>query len=153
MPESSLPLYEGLFLMNQQAFAGDLTAALDRVRDLLGKAGAEIVSLRKWDERKLAYPIQGQKRGLFLLTLFRVAGDQIARIERDCYLSDDVLRVLITRADHMGETEIQQEIKASQTTAAEARLRGTGEGAAPSRKPAGAEPADEAAQASASSNA
>ena len=125
MAEATPKLYEGLFLMNQQAISGDLNATLDVVRDMLERAGAEILSLRKWDERRLAYPVKGQKRGTYVLTLFRVNPVQIANIERDCNLSDEVLRELMTRADHYGEVEIEQELKASQVTADEAALRGS----------------------------
>lgn len=129
MAEATSYLYDGLFLMNPAAISGDLAGGLAKVREVLERYNAEIVSLRKWDERKLAYPVKGQKRGVYLLALFRVAGDQITRIERECNLSDEVLRVLVTRADHLGETEINAEVEAGKTTEAEAKLREGGEGA------------------------
>ena len=125
MIESQVRLYDGLFLMSQGAVT-DIGASIARVREILEYRGAEIVSVRKWDERRLAYPVRGHKRGTYILALFRVKGDQVTVIERDCELSDDVLRVLVTRADHYGEVEIDQEIKASQVTDDEAALRGEG---------------------------
>ncbi len=116
------PLYEGLFLMSQES-TGDLSGSLEMVQGILDRAEAETLVLRKWDERKLAYPIKGQKRGLFLLALFRVNGVQIANIERDCNLSDEVVRVMFTRADHMGEVEIEAEVKEGQATRDEAKLK------------------------------
>lgn len=116
------PLYEGLFLMSQES-TGDLAGSLEVVQGILDRAEAETIVLRKWDERKLAYPIKGQKRGLFLLALFRVNGVQIANIERDCNLSDEVVRVMFTRADHMGEVEIEMQVKEGQATQDEAKLK------------------------------
>lgn len=127
MPQGSVNLYDGLFLMNPQSFSGDLAGALAKIREILERYGAEVVSLRKWDERKLAYPVAGQKRGTFLLALFRVKGDAITRIERDCNLSDEVLRVLVTRGEHLGEQEINAEIQASQKTVDEVKVRGEDE--------------------------
>lgn len=138
------PLYEGLFLMSQES-TGDLAGSLEMVRGILDRAEAETVVLRKWDERKLAYPIKGQKRGLYLIALFRVNGVQIANIERDCNLSDEVVRVMFTRADHMGEVEIEAEIKEGQTTRDEVALKSdtpaaeSTEAAAPAEEPATAE--------------
>jgi len=123
MSDSPSALYEGLFLINQQEMAGDLDAALTHVREMLDRAEAEVVSLRKWDERKLAYPVNGQKRGLFLLALFRVRPVQIANIERDCNLSELVMRVLMTRGEHYGETEIEAEQKEAESSATEAKLK------------------------------
>jgi len=116
-------LYEGLFLVNPQAMAGDLAGALETIRGMLDRAEAEVVSLRKWDERKLAYPVEGQKRGLYVIAYFRVRPVQTANIASDCNLSQLVLRVLMTRADHMGEVEINQELEDAQAAADEAKLK------------------------------
>lgn len=122
MPQANVHLYEGLFLINQSN-TPDLAAALDHVRDILTRAEAEILVLAKWDERKLAYPIKGQKRGLYLISYFNARGSQVANIDRDCNLSEQILRALVLRADHVGEIELDQARKQAEQSAAEARLR------------------------------
>jgi len=67
------------------------------VRGLLQKSGAEILTFDRWDERHLAYPIKGRSRGVYLLVRFTAPTDHIRTIERDCQLSDAILRVLVTR--------------------------------------------------------
>jgi len=111
-----------MFLMSQSAISAGLGSATDIVRAMLERVEAEVVCLSKWEERKLAYTIEGQKRGTFLLALFKVKPTQITNIERDCNLSEDVLRVMMTRADYMGETEIEAAIKAAATSVDEAKL-------------------------------
>ncbi len=120
MADPTPKLYEGLFLMSQPAVSVGIGSAIDTVRGMLERAGAETITLSRWEERKLAYPIGNQKRGTYLLSLFKVAPVQIANIERDCNLSEDVLRVLMTRADYMGDTEIAEAIKAAETASGEA---------------------------------
>ena len=100
-------LYEALILLHQEAVADDFSGCVDLVRQIFERAEAQVVVLRKWDERKLAYEIAGQKRGTFLLAYFHAEGGQIANIERDCSLSEQVLRVLIIRADHIGDVELE----------------------------------------------
>lgn len=107
MAENSRRLYEALLLLNQQAVASDFAGCVEHVREVFRRAEAEVEVLRKWDERKLAYEIEGQKRGTFLLAYVRVDGAQIANIERDCSLSEQILRVLIIRADHIGDVELE----------------------------------------------
>jgi len=126
MADSTATLYEGLFLLYQSA-AGDLAEAVDHVRKILDSTKAEVLFLRKWDDRKLAYSINGQKRGIYLLSMFRVSGSQITQIERDCNHSDLVLRVLITCTDHLGEVEVEQAINDAQSTEEEVKLRASGE--------------------------
>lgn len=129
-------LYEGLFLLNQQAVAADYSGCIQFLRDVFARAEAELIVLRKWDERKLAYEIEGQKRGIYLLAYFRVRGTQIANIERDCSLSDHILRSLIIRADHIGDVELDL-AKKDADISLELKLRGEDK---PRRDEAAAEP-------------
>ncbi len=103
--------YEGMFLFDSGA-----THEWERVESEIGRimerAGAEVVLCRKWDERKLAYEIRGRKRGCYVLTYFRAAGDQIAGIERDARLSEAILRCLVLRADHVGEEQLRGDHRA-----------------------------------------
>ena len=133
MAEAQARLYEGFFLMSQSGLAGDLSAGLEHVQQLIERRGGEVVSLRKWDERRLAYEIEGQRRGTYLLSLFRAEPAQIASMERDCNLSELVVRVMFTRADHLGETEINEELKAAEGTRDEVKLREAGQ--APAETP------------------
>jgi len=69
------------------------------IKRLMERAEAEIVFCKKWDERRLAYRVNGRKRGVYVLTYFKAKPDKIASLERDVKLSEDVLRVLVLRAD------------------------------------------------------
>ena len=61
-------------------------------------------SVRKRTE---AYEIRGQKRGTYILVYFKAPGKDVAHIERDCNLSERILRTLILRADHMTEEQMR----------------------------------------------
>jgi len=66
-----------------------------------------VIAMRKWDERRLAYEIDKQKRGTFLLVYFEAETSRLAGLERDCNLSDVLLRTMVTRADHLTREEMQ----------------------------------------------
>jgi small subunit ribosomal protein S6 len=100
MAETRIHAYEGMFLF-PQTVAADLQSAADNVLEILSKGGAEIVSLCKWDERRLAYDIKGNKRGVYFLTYFKCDAQKLASIERDARLSEKLLRSMLTRADHL----------------------------------------------------
>lgn len=121
MSETRRNYYEGMFLFGQSAIA-DLAGALDHVREIMNRAGAELIAMRKWDERRLAFEIKKHKRGLFLLTYFRCDAPQVASIERDCNLSEQILRVLMIRADHLTIEEMKA-ADAQRELADEAALR------------------------------
>ena len=74
--------YEAMFLMDA-ALATDWTAAEAEVKRILERASAKVLGLKKWDERKLAYPIGQNKRGLYALAFFEASPEKITGIERD----------------------------------------------------------------------
>ncbi len=100
MAETRIHAYEGMFLF-PQTVAADLQGAADHVLEVLSKGGAELVSLCKWDERRLAYDVKGNKRGVYFLAYFKCDATKLAAIERDARLSEKLLRSMITRADHL----------------------------------------------------
>ncbi|MCA9310488.1 MAG: 30S ribosomal protein S6 [Phycisphaerales bacterium] len=111
--------YEGMFLVSQ-AVAADLGSVVDHIKEILSRASAELIAMKKWDDRRLAYEIQKHKRGVYILTYFSCDPVNIVGIERDCSLSETVLRAMIMRADHLtveemqaadGQTDLATEIK------------------------------------------
>jgi small subunit ribosomal protein S6 len=98
-------VYEAMFLASQTAAAsfGDL---IDHINSLFERADAQVISMKKWDERRLAYEIDKQKRGVYILAYFKCPTDMVPHLERDVVISDKLLRVLVTSADHLSEEEI-----------------------------------------------
>ncbi|MEQ9459541.1 MAG: 30S ribosomal protein S6 [Phycisphaeraceae bacterium] len=124
MSDASQVLYEALILADQGAVASDFGGVVDHLKGLLDRAEADVIVLRKWDERRLAYTINGQKRGTFFLALFRAHPSKLIGFERDCKLSELVIRQMVLKADYMGETEIElAKQEAEGATETEAKLR------------------------------
>lgn len=147
MPDKKTYTYEAMFLLSQ-AVAADLGGAIEHIKEILARGHAEIIALRKWDERRLAYEIKGQKRGYYILAYFKAQGDMLSHIERDCNLSEKILRNMFLRADHLtmdemtaadGRKDLETEIRlrASQMTSAP---QGAGQ-PVPAGQPAEAAPA------------
>ncbi|MDP9175990.1 MAG: 30S ribosomal protein S6 [Planctomycetota bacterium] len=97
--------YEAMFLLGS-GFATELENAQKMIRTMVERHGGEVLVLKKWDERKLAYEVGGQKRGLYLICYYKGPGASVMAIERDVNLSDQILRVLITKADHLNPDEM-----------------------------------------------
>ena len=96
--------YEGMFLLGPSG--ADATEAIGTVRGMIEKHGGSVQVIKRWDERKLAYEIGKNKRGTYVIAFFTAPGSAVTPLEREVSLSEDVLRVLITRADHLNETEM-----------------------------------------------
>lgn len=89
--------YEAMFLLDSAKVAVSWDDSVKSVHDILAKHNAEIVAHRQWDERRLAYSVEGHKKGTFLLTYFKTEGANLKEIVADCHLSDLILRELILK--------------------------------------------------------
>ncbi len=121
MPTPRVCNYEGLFLISQSTPFGE---AVNGIRHNLERHHASVLAMRKWDERRLAYEIQKQKRGIYILAYFSCDTKHLGEIERGFNLSEQVMRFLITRADHLTLDEMKA-ADAQRDLEAEARLRAT----------------------------
>lgn len=81
----------------------------DSVSGLFQKHGAEIVSSRRWDERRLAYPIKGQQRATFLLTYFKASTQQVSGIRRDLQFKESVLRSMVLQCEEVPQQAFEPE--------------------------------------------
>jgi small subunit ribosomal protein S6 len=98
--------YEGLFLFGT-AFTANADEAVNITRGIIEKHGGKPLVLKKWDDRKLAYEIMKQQRGLYVLAFFEAPTAAITAIDRDCRLSDDVVRAMILDGSHLSIEEVE----------------------------------------------
>jgi ribosomal protein S6 len=108
MSDSPTRLYEGLFMVSQAAAGSDFAGVVAHIKEVLARAEATVHILTKWDERRLAYDIKAAKRGTYFLAVFDARSTQVANIERDCNLSEIIVRALILRGDHIGDVELEE---------------------------------------------
>lgn len=91
--------YECMLLLDPNKVSGDVPAAAKQLHTILERHKAEVLASRQWDERRLAYPIKGHKKGLYYLTYFKVEGKNLVELERDFALNEMILRTLTLKVD------------------------------------------------------
>jgi len=109
--EHTVKTYEGMFLLD--AGNPDFKAASEPVHNVLNRYKAEILSIKPWDERRLAYQIRGHKRGLYVLVYFKTDPTNVVEIQRDCQLDEKILRTLILHKDRLSDEEINADTPAT----------------------------------------
>lgn len=115
--------YEGMYLISQQV-AATFGEAIKHIRETIESAGGKIIAMKKWDERRLAYEIDKQKRGVYILCYFEAPTSALIKIENNCNLSEQIMRAMFLRADHLTPEEIASSDE-RQALEDEARLRAT----------------------------
>jgi small subunit ribosomal protein S6 len=92
-------VYEGLFILDSNRYSRDQAGVASQLSDMITQVGGEVLASRLWEERRLAYPIGGHRKGTYWLTYFRVNTDQLTGINRQCRLNENVVRSLFLRVD------------------------------------------------------
>ncbi len=92
-------VYEGMFILDSNRYGRDAEGVSGRVEQLIGQFGGEMLVSRLWEERRLAYPIKGQRKGTYWLTYFRLDTQQLKELLRQCEIEDAILRQLILKVD------------------------------------------------------
>jgi len=103
-------LYEGMFLVDSTLAAADWNGTIAMVENILKRADAEVVVIRKWDERRLAYDIEHKSRGTYILAYFKADTQRIGGIEKDVQLNEKIMRVLILTTEGRPQDMIDRDI-------------------------------------------
>ena len=75
------------------------SAALDRVKDYVEKAGGTITNVDDWGKRKLAYEIQKMSEGFYYFIHFEAETTAPMEIENRVRIMDNVIRFLVVKQD------------------------------------------------------
>ena len=103
-------LYEAMFLVDSGQAASDWDGIIGLIETILKRADVEVLCLRKWSDRRLAYEIQHKGRGMYILCYFKADGRRIAGIERDIRLSEQIMRSVILTAEDRPPASVERDL-------------------------------------------
>jgi small subunit ribosomal protein S6 len=88
-----------MFLLDSNRYARDPGGVSNEITQIVQKCGGEMMVSRLWAEQRLAYPIDGHRKGTYWLTYFKLDSVKQPQLTRACQLSDNILRNLILKVD------------------------------------------------------
>ncbi len=92
-------IYEGLFILDTAKYNRDPEVVSNQIAETIESMGGKVRVSRLWEERKLAYEIKHQTRGIYWLAYFRLDTDKAKDLNRQFQINGNVLRFLILRID------------------------------------------------------
>jgi len=92
-------VYEGLFILDSNKYARDPSAVSSQIPAIVESLGGEMLVSRLWAEQKLAYPIDGHRKGTYWLSYFRLESTNLGELNEQTRLNDSVLRSLVIKID------------------------------------------------------
>ena len=113
--------YEFMFILDPTLDSAASLAVVERVEGIVKGQGGQIVSLKAWERRRLAYPVGGRHEGLYMLCYFDAPPEAIGGIESRVRLAEGVLRFIVLRTDkETREADQAAEIRRREERAARA---------------------------------
>ena len=92
-------VFECMFILDSNRYARDPHGVQESINNAASSLGGEILVSRLWSEQKLAYPINGNRKGTYWLTYLRLEGTKLTEYERANQLNDNVMRSLTLKID------------------------------------------------------
>ena len=112
-------VYEGLFLLDSNRYSRDPSGVPAKIGETIKEHGGEMLASRLWNEQKLAYPINGHRKGTYWLTYFKISSDQLTGINRQFQLNEAILRNLVLAVDQrLVDTLVQHAVQGKQVSEA-----------------------------------
>lgn len=89
--------YELMYIINPALDEENTNAVIEKFKGLIENNGGEITKLEKWGKRKLAYEIDDQKEGFYVLCYFKAGADVPQELDRVLKITDDVIKHMILK--------------------------------------------------------
>ena len=91
--------YEIVFIVNPDADDAEVMRLTEAVQKILTDQGASVTKTEMMGRRQLAYEINHQRDGVYVLLEVEGSGAEIAELERRMRVNDRILRYMTIRVD------------------------------------------------------
>jgi small subunit ribosomal protein S6 len=84
-----------MLILPPEADESVVSGALDRITRVVGEAGGQVGNVDRWGRRRLAFEIESQSEGYYIVAEFTAEPEALTELERSLHLADEVLRFKI----------------------------------------------------------
>lgn len=92
-------IYENIVILNATPSDEELELSTNKIKDLIANSGGEILKVDVWGRRKLANEVKKQKKGFYILFVFRSPSSLIKRLEDYYKVFDPVIKYMVIRLE------------------------------------------------------
>lgn len=103
-------IYENIVILNASLGDEEIETASGKIKDLITNSGGEILKTDVWGRRKLAYEIKKQKKGFYLLLVFKSPSAAIKKLEDYYKVFDPVVKYMVIK---LGKKQAEAALKSS----------------------------------------
>ncbi|MES2215146.1 MAG: 30S ribosomal protein S6 [Pseudomonadota bacterium] len=96
-----MSLYELVFIIRQDVSSSDVDRITEDFSKIIKTAGGSIIKNEYWGLRTLAYEINNNKKGHYILLGFETDAATINELDRKMKLSEDVIRFMVHNVEEI----------------------------------------------------
>ena len=97
--------YETMFLLHPDLSSEDRDEAVEKFSSLITEDGGQIVKTDKWPLKKLAYRVQKQTHGYYVVLDFGAVASTIEELTRNFRLDERVMKFISTKLSEEFDAE------------------------------------------------
>ncbi len=98
-----MPFYENVFIARQDISSTQAEALTEQFANLIVEQGGKVTKKEQWGLRNIAYRINKNRKGHYVLMNIEATGPAITEMERQMRINEDILRYLTVRVDALEE--------------------------------------------------
>ena len=98
-----MPFYETVFIARKDLSDAQVKSLTEKFCAFIKDAGGKIHKTENWGLRTLAYRIQKNRRGHYVLIESETASEAIQEMERNMRIEEDVLRYMTVREEALSK--------------------------------------------------
>jgi small subunit ribosomal protein S6 len=118
-------LYENIVIINPSLSDEEIEAVTEKIKDLITADKGEILKVEPWGRRKLAYELNKQTRGFFVLLLFNAPSTVVKKLEDFYKVYDPVFKYMVVRLEKKQKEAVLKSLAAAEAAAATAATTAT----------------------------
>ena len=103
-----MPLYETVFIARQDMTPAQVDELSTNLTNVIKEGEGQVVKTDNWGLRSLAYRIQKNKKGHYVLMQIDAPAPAVLEMERQIRLNEDVLRYMTIRVEEFEEETAEE---------------------------------------------
>ncbi len=97
-------IYENIVILNASLPDEEVDTAVSKIKEFITSNGGEIIKISIWGKKKLAYEVKRQKKGLYVLLVYKTPPSTIKKLEEFYRVFDPLVKHIIIK---LGAKQVQ----------------------------------------------
>lgn len=90
--------YESIFIARPSLSDEAISHLMGKIKDMIDQKGGVVLKTENWGKKKLAYQVERERRGTFLLFHLKGDGALVKELEHFSRVEDGLIRLLTVKA-------------------------------------------------------